>query len=135
MAQWLRIHPDNPQPRALQQATVLLQQGGVLAVPTDSSYALVCHLDDKQAIDRMRRLRGVDKVALVGWSQGGPRTAGYAAQNPAKISKLVVLAPAYNRDGASAAPNPFPKSTGPVTVQSRGDRTGAEYFDCQIEHR
>ena len=61
MAQWLRIHPDNPQPRALQQATVLLQQGGVLAVPTDSSYALVCHLDDKQAIDRMRRLRGVDE--------------------------------------------------------------------------
>lgn len=61
MAQWLRVHPDNPQPRALQQATHLLQEGGVLAVPTDSSYALVCHLDDKQAIDRMRRLRGVDE--------------------------------------------------------------------------
>ncbi|MSQ64910.1 MAG: threonylcarbamoyl-AMP synthase [Limnohabitans sp.] len=60
MAQWLQVHPDNPQPRLLKQAVNMLSQGRVLAVPTDSSYALVCHLDDKAAIDQMRRLRGVD---------------------------------------------------------------------------
>ncbi|MDD2926131.1 L-threonylcarbamoyladenylate synthase [Rhodoferax sp.] len=54
------IHPDNPQPRLLKQATALLDQGEVLAVPTDSSYALVCHLDDKAAADKLRRIRGVD---------------------------------------------------------------------------
>ena len=60
MAQWLQVHPDNPQVRLLRQAVALLAQGGVLAVPTDSSYALVCHLDDKTAIDQMRRIRQVD---------------------------------------------------------------------------
>ena len=60
MAQLFEIHPDNPQPRLLKQAVALLEKGGVLAVPTDSSYALVCHLDDKAAVDNMRRIRGVD---------------------------------------------------------------------------
>ena len=60
MAQYFEVHPDNPQPRLLKQAAALLAQGGVLAVPTDSSYALVCHLDDKAAADRLRDIRGVD---------------------------------------------------------------------------
>jgi len=60
VAQFFEVHPDNPQPRLLNQAAALLQQGGVLAVPTDSSYALVCHLDDKAAADQLRRIRGVD---------------------------------------------------------------------------
>ncbi|MFZ2309842.1 MAG: L-threonylcarbamoyladenylate synthase [Rhodoferax sp.] len=60
MAQYFEVHPDNPQARLLKQAVALLEQGGVLAVPTDSSYALVCHLDDKAAVDSMRRIRGVD---------------------------------------------------------------------------
>ena len=60
MAQYFEVHPDNPQPRLLKQAVTLLERGGVLAVPTDSSYALVCHLDDKAAADRLRRIRGVD---------------------------------------------------------------------------
>ena len=60
MAQWLQVHPDNPQVRLLKQAVSMLSQGHVLAVPTDSSYALVCHLDDKTAIDQMRRIRAVD---------------------------------------------------------------------------
>jgi len=60
MAQYFELHPENPQPRLLKQAAALLTQGGVLAVPTDSSYALVCHLDDKTASDRLRALRGVD---------------------------------------------------------------------------
>ena len=60
MSQFFEVHPDNPQPRLLKQAVALLSQGGVLAVPTDSSYALVCHLDDKAAADQLRRIRGVD---------------------------------------------------------------------------
>ena len=60
MAQYFEVHPDNPQPRLLKQAVALLEKGGVLAVPTDSSYALVCHLDDKAAVDSLRRIRGVD---------------------------------------------------------------------------
>ena len=60
MAQLFEVHPDNPQPRLLKQAVALLQKGGILAVPTDSSYALVCHLDDKAAVDSLRRIRGVD---------------------------------------------------------------------------
>jgi tRNA threonylcarbamoyl adenosine modification protein (Sua5/YciO/YrdC/YwlC family) len=60
MAQYFEVHPDNPQPRLLKQAVSLLQSGGVLAVPTDSSYALACHLDDKAAADRLRQIRQVD---------------------------------------------------------------------------
>lgn len=60
MSQFFEVHPDNPQPRLLKQAVQLLHKGGVLAVPTDSSYALVCHLDDKAAADRLRRIRGMD---------------------------------------------------------------------------
>jgi tRNA threonylcarbamoyl adenosine modification protein (Sua5/YciO/YrdC/YwlC family) len=61
MAQFLQIHPDNPQARLLKQAVALLGGGGIVAVPTDSSYALACHLDDKNAVDRLRRIRGVDE--------------------------------------------------------------------------
>jgi tRNA threonylcarbamoyl adenosine modification protein (Sua5/YciO/YrdC/YwlC family) len=60
MAQRFDIHPDNPQGRLLKQAVGLLGRGGVLAVPTDSSYALVCQLDDKPAADALRRIRAVD---------------------------------------------------------------------------
>ena len=60
MAQYFSVHPDNPQARLLKQAVQLLNQGQVLAVPTDSSYALVCHVDDKAAADQLRRIRGID---------------------------------------------------------------------------
>ena len=61
MAQFFSVHPDNPQARLLKQAVQLLNQGEVLAVPTDSSYALVCHVDDKAAADQLRRIRGIDE--------------------------------------------------------------------------
>jgi tRNA threonylcarbamoyl adenosine modification protein (Sua5/YciO/YrdC/YwlC family) len=61
MAQYFEVHPENPQPRLLRQAVALLERGGILAVPTDSSYALACHLDDKAAADRLRQIRGVDE--------------------------------------------------------------------------
>ncbi len=60
MSQFFQIHPDNPQPRLVKQAAQIVDGGGLLALPTDSSYALVCHLDDKAAVERMRRIRGVD---------------------------------------------------------------------------
>ena len=60
MAQFFEIHPENPHIRLLKQAVSLLEKGGIAAVPTDSSYALVCHLDDKAAADSLRRIRGVD---------------------------------------------------------------------------
>ncbi|MDB5732184.1 MAG: translation factor Sua5 [Variovorax sp.] len=60
MAQFFEVHPDNPQQRLLKQAAALLARGEIIAVPTDSSYALACHLDDKDAVDRLRRLRQVD---------------------------------------------------------------------------
>ncbi|WP_332775199.1 L-threonylcarbamoyladenylate synthase [Polaromonas sp.] len=60
MAQYFEVHPDNPHARLLKQAVSLLARGGIAAVPTDSSYALVCQLDDKAAADSLRRIRGVD---------------------------------------------------------------------------
>ena len=60
MSQYFEVHPDNPQPRLLKQAVQILHGGGVAAIPTDSSYALVCHLDDKAAAENLRRIRGMD---------------------------------------------------------------------------
>jgi tRNA threonylcarbamoyl adenosine modification protein (Sua5/YciO/YrdC/YwlC family) len=60
MPQYFEVHPENPQQRLLKQAAQILHGGGIAAVPTDSSYALVCHLDDKNAAENLRRLRGVD---------------------------------------------------------------------------
>ncbi len=60
MAQLFEVHPENPHARLLKQAAALLARGGVLAVPTDSSYALACQLDDRSAADLLRRIRGVD---------------------------------------------------------------------------
>jgi tRNA threonylcarbamoyl adenosine modification protein (Sua5/YciO/YrdC/YwlC family) len=60
MAQYFEVHPTHPQQRLLKQAAQILHGGGVAAIPTDSSYALVCHLDDKAAAEQLRRIRGVD---------------------------------------------------------------------------
>jgi len=61
MSQYFEVHPVNPQPRLLKQAAQILHSGGIAAVPTDSSYAFVCHLDDKAAAENLRRIRGVDE--------------------------------------------------------------------------
>lgn len=61
MSQFFHIHPDNPQARLIKQAAQIVHGGGVVALPTDSSYALVCQLDDKAAVERLRRIRGVDE--------------------------------------------------------------------------
>ena len=60
MSQFFEVHPQNPQPRLLKLAAQILQAGGIAAVPTDSSYALVCRLDDRAAAENLRRIRQVD---------------------------------------------------------------------------
>ncbi len=60
MADYFYIHPDNPQARLISQAADILRDGGVIAYPTDSSYALACHMGDKQALDRIKRIRQLD---------------------------------------------------------------------------
>jgi tRNA threonylcarbamoyl adenosine modification protein (Sua5/YciO/YrdC/YwlC family) len=60
VSQFFSIHPDNPQPRLIRQAADIIRAGGVIAYPTDSAYALGCHLGDKNALERIRRLRQLD---------------------------------------------------------------------------
>jgi tRNA threonylcarbamoyl adenosine modification protein (Sua5/YciO/YrdC/YwlC family) len=60
MAQYFQVHPVNPQPRLIHQAVEIIRRGGVIAYPTDSSYALGCHIGDKDAMERIRRIRQVD---------------------------------------------------------------------------
>ncbi len=61
MAQYLIVHPDNPQPRLVQRAVDIVRDGGLMVYPTDSCYALGCQLGNKSALERMRRLRQVDE--------------------------------------------------------------------------
>ena len=61
MARMVHIHPDSPQPRRIAEAVAALRAGGLLAYPTDSSYALGCHIGDKRAMDAIRRIRRTDK--------------------------------------------------------------------------
>ncbi len=60
MAQFFQIHPENPQPRLIKQAVSIIQQGGLMIYPTDSSYALGCQIGDKGAMERIRRIRKLD---------------------------------------------------------------------------
>lgn len=60
MSQFIRIHPENPQQRLIDQAVQIVRQGGVIAYPTDSGYALGCHLGDKKAIEKIKWLRSLD---------------------------------------------------------------------------
>jgi tRNA threonylcarbamoyl adenosine modification protein (Sua5/YciO/YrdC/YwlC family) len=60
MAQYFEIHPTHPQPRLIRRAVDIVRAGGVIVYPTDSSYALGCHIGDKEAMERIRRIRRVD---------------------------------------------------------------------------
>jgi tRNA threonylcarbamoyl adenosine modification protein (Sua5/YciO/YrdC/YwlC family) len=60
MSQFFSIHPDNPQARLIRQAVDIVRQGGVIIYPTDSAYALGCHIGDKQALQRIRQIRRLD---------------------------------------------------------------------------
>src|SRR5260370_35608943 len=74
-------------------------------------------------VDYLRALRGASQVSMVSWSLGGPRAAGYAAQNPDKVGKLVLLAPAYSRDAPATPPTLVPAAGAAMGTQSRDDLT------------
>jgi len=82
------------------------------------------------AVDFILSLRQVQQVALVAWSLGGPRAGGYAAQHADKVSRLVLLAPAYSRTVAAVAPATVPASGEPFTIQTRSDL--ATLWDSQV---
>ena len=60
VSQFFQIHPENPQARLIKQAVEIIKNGGVVVYPTDSSYAIGCHIGDKAAVERIRRLRQLD---------------------------------------------------------------------------
>lgn len=61
MSQYFAIHPTHPEPRLIKRAVEIIRKGGLLAYPTDSSYAIGCHIGDKDAMERIRRIRRVDE--------------------------------------------------------------------------
>jgi pimeloyl-ACP methyl ester carboxylesterase len=109
----------------------------LLAAPCPPSYAKQMTTlgsdwsDIDAAVDYIRSLRRVERVALAGWSQGGPRTGGYTARHPQKVSKLVLLAPAYNRKTAPDPPSSLPAAGVPIDIQARADFDAN--WDRQIE--
>jgi pimeloyl-ACP methyl ester carboxylesterase len=77
--------------------------------------------DIDAVVEYIRELRGVERVNLIGWSLGGPRAGGYAARNPAKVAKLVLLAPAYSRDAPAEPPAKIPAEGPAFNIQSHAD--------------
>lgn len=97
----------------------------MIPAPCDASYKTpIATLESEwveigAVVDYVRKLRGVDQVAMVGWSQGGPRAGGYAARNPGKVSRLFVLAPAYTPDWPATVPTAMPATYAAMGPQSR----------------
>ena len=102
---------------------------GVLAEPCTPEYSqnmttLASDWNDIGAVvDHLLKLRHVEKVDLIGWSLGGPRAGGYAAQHPEKVRRLVLLAPAYRRDSRADAPATIPARGVAFNTQSHDEFT------------
>jgi pimeloyl-ACP methyl ester carboxylesterase len=77
--------------------------------------------DVNAAVDYIRALRRVERVSIVAWSLGGPRSGGYAARFPEKVKRLVLLAPAYGRNGSATPPAKVPAEGAAFNTQSRAD--------------
>jgi pimeloyl-ACP methyl ester carboxylesterase len=94
------------------------------ATHTSQLTTIASDWDDLDAVvEYIRVLRDVPRVSLVGWSMGGPRAGGYASRNPAKVAKLVLLAPAYLRDSSQTPPQPNPAAGVTFNAQSHADFT------------
>lgn len=94
MAQYFEVHPDNPQQRFLKQAAQIINAGGIGAIPTDSSYAFVCRLDDKNAAEALRRIRGIDdKHHLTLLCRDLSELASYARVDNAQYRLLKLATP------------------------------------------
>jgi pimeloyl-ACP methyl ester carboxylesterase len=117
------------------------RQAGFVPAPCEPSYprhmttiASDWH-DIGAVVDHLRALRGVDRVSLVAWSLGGPRAAGYAAQHPEKVHRLVLLAPAYNRNAAANPPAELPAVGPTLNTQSHADFTANWERQVGCEHQ
>lgn len=97
MAEYLEIHPQNPQIRLLKKAVDIVRQGGVIAYPTDSCYALGCHIGDKDALERIRRIRDADKN----------HSFTLVCRNLAEIGRYAVVDNAQFRLLKAHTPGPF----------------------------
>ena len=95
MSQFFQIHPDNPQLRLIKQAVQIIDNGGIVALPTDSCYALVCHLDDKDAVTRLRKIRGVDEKHHHGGYLGKHRRNAQVDDEAYLFTSRHLLAVAY----------------------------------------
>ena len=94
MAQLFTVHPTNPQPRLIRRAAEIVRGGGLAAYPTDSSYALGCHLGDAPAQQRLRRVRGVDeKHHLTLMCRDLSQIASYAVVDNAQFRLLRLATP------------------------------------------
>jgi pimeloyl-ACP methyl ester carboxylesterase len=102
---------------------------GLIAAPCSAVYGqnmttIASDWNDIGAVvDHLLALRHVDRVSMVAWSLGGPRAAGYTAQHPEKVRKLVLLAPAYNREAKAEPPAQVPASGAAMTTQSHAEFT------------
>ena len=94
MAQYFSVHPTNPQPRLIRRAADIVRGGGLIAYPTDSSYALGCHLGDASAQQRLRRVRGIDeKHHLTLMCRDLAQIAAYAIVDNAQFRMLRLATP------------------------------------------
>ena len=133
MSQYFEVHPDNPQPRLLKQAAQILQQGGIAAVPTDSSYALVCRLDDKAAAQESAPAApggrqappdaAVPRLERTGQLCAGGQPAVPAAQ--AGHARALHLHPRSHQGGAAPAEPPFTPHHRPARSRPQGDAGAA----------
>ena len=118
--------PMMDDPRNLSPADRTVLARGSPAEPTQPTYPFVLvdsrseTADIDAAVECIRRLRGVEKVSLFGWSGGGIRTGTYALRHPEKVDRLVILASSnYRRDGSDVPPPTLPVPGFPLTIQSR----------------
>jgi tRNA threonylcarbamoyl adenosine modification protein (Sua5/YciO/YrdC/YwlC family) len=94
MAQLFAIHPTHPQPRLVKRAAEIVRRGGLIAYPTDSCYALGCHLGDARALERLRRVRGIDeRHHLTLMCRDLSEIATYAIVDDARYRVLKIVAP------------------------------------------
>jgi tRNA threonylcarbamoyl adenosine modification protein (Sua5/YciO/YrdC/YwlC family) len=94
VAQFFSIHPTHPQSRLIKRAAAILRNGGLIAYPTDSCYALGCHIDDARALERLRRLRGIDeKHHLTLMCRDLSEIATYAMVDDAQFKLLKAATP------------------------------------------
>jgi pimeloyl-ACP methyl ester carboxylesterase len=114
-------------PCNLSREQQLMLVPSLIAAPCAASYGqqmttLASDWNDIGAVvDHLLALRHVDRVSMVAWSLGGPRAAGYTAQHPEKVRKLVLLAPAYNREAKAEPPAQVPASGAAMTTQSHDE--------------